>query len=132
MDKNSASIKVYGLDSDISLVTEALKIEPTKFWSAGDKKKNGSIHEVSLWQFESKEFTQEYMDDSIEKIIDFIQVKKLDFSLIPHGFTPFISCAGWHKEHSPSFHISAKTIHKLSEIGLAIDFDLYCENEQNG
>ena len=39
-----------GIHPDISLVTKALNIEPTKMWSAGDKRKNGSIHEVSLWE----------------------------------------------------------------------------------
>ncbi len=69
------------------------------------------------------------MDESLEKVVAFIEEKKLDFSSIPDGFTAFISCAGFHEKRSPGFHLSVGLIKKLGLIGLAIDFDLYCHNE---
>ena len=131
MDKNYAYISINGKENT-SLVTKSLGIEPTKEWNVGDKRKNGSVYDFSHWEYKLPEFEQEFMEEALRKVIKFIESNKLDFSKVPEGFQAFISCAGWHEEKSPGFHLSEDMIVKLGQIGLAVDFDLYCHVEKNG
>ena len=128
MDKNYAYISINGKENN-SLVSSALNLEPTRSWNVGDKRKNGSIYNFSHWEYKLPEFEQEYMDEALLKVIEFIEKNELDFSKVPEGFEPFISCAGWHEKNSPGFHLSEDMIVKLGKIGLAVDFDLYCHAE---
>ena len=128
MDENYAYISINGKE-DVSLVSIALNLEPTDAWNVGDKRKNGSIYDFSHWEYRLPEFEQEFMDESLRKVVEFIEAKKLKFNLIPDGFKAFISCAGFHEQRSQGFHLSADLIKKLGLIGIAVDFDLYCHNE---
>ncbi len=129
MDKNYAYISIKGIE-DISLVNNALNIEPTDSWNVGDKRKDGSTYNFSHWEYKLPEFEQEYMDDALEEVVVFIEKQQLDFSKVPDGFEVYISCAGWHEKNSPGFHLSEELIVKLGKIGVAVDFDLYCYAEK--
>lgn len=128
MDRAYAYIKVNGTE-DYSLITDVLGLEPTSFWNVGDKRRNGSEYDFSHWAYQSPEFEGVFLDDVLEKLISFIEVQNLDFSKIPRGYEALIQVAGWHKEHNPSLHLSKSVINKLKKIDLAVDFDLYCENQ---
>jgi hypothetical protein len=128
MDKSYAYISVNGKENT-ALVSKALNLEPTSSWNVGDKRKNGSTYDFSHWEYMLPEFEQEFVDESLENVVAFIEKKQLDFTLIPKDFNAFISCAGWHESKSPGFHLSKELIAKLGRIGLAVDFDLYCCNE---
>ena len=128
MDKNYAYISINGKE-DVSLVSNALNLEPTNAWNVGDKRKNGSIYNFSHWEYRIPEFEQEYMDESLKNVVEFIESKKLKFNLVLDGFEATISCAGFHEKLSPGFHLSADLIRRLGLIGIAVDFDLYCHND---
>lgn len=38
-------------DFSPNTITEMLGLEPEKFWKIGDKRKNGTIYNFSLWKF---------------------------------------------------------------------------------
>lgn len=130
MDRNYAYISVNGTGSTLS-VTEALRLEPTSEWNVGDKRNNKSCYEFSHWEYKSPEFEQETIDAAILKVVEFIEIKCLDFTKVPDGFQAVISCAGWHEVKSPGFHLSKDLIVRLRNIGLAVDFDLYCHASTN-
>ena len=107
-------------------MSKALNLEPTDSWNLGDTRRNGSVFDFSHWEYRLPEFEQEFMDDALKSVVSFIEKEQLDFSHIPKGFEAFISCAGWHEKSSLGFHLPRQLVVKLGEIGLAIDFDLYC------
>ena len=128
MDKNYAYISINGKE-DFSLVSKALNLEPTDSWNVGNARRNGSIYDFSHWAYKLPEFEQEFIDEALQSVVSFIEKKQLDFSLIPKGFEAFISCVGSHEKNSPGFHLSRELVVKLGKIGLAVDFDLYCDAE---
>ncbi|WP_339075311.1 DUF4279 domain-containing protein [Teredinibacter turnerae] len=96
MDRAYAYIKVNGT-ADYSIITEVLGPDPTSYWNVGDKRRIGSEYDFSHWAFESSDFEGVFVDEVLEKVIGFIDAKKLDFSKIPEGYEAVIQIAGWHK-----------------------------------
>lgn len=128
MDKNFAYIRIDGTE-DVSEITHILKIEPTRSWNVGDKRKNGSVYDFSHWSYERPEFEKEILDEALSEVISFIENKKSLFAKLPSHFSPTIQCVGYHEKQSPGFHLSKELITKLGNLGWAVDFDLYCNAE---
>lgn len=128
MNKTFAYIKFTGTE-DVSAITSVLNLEPSKAWNVGEKRSNGSIYDFSNWSYENTNFDKERLDDAIVEIVNFIELKKTSFSMVPHCFELTIQCVGYHEKSISGFHLSRELIERLCEVGAAVDFDLYCHKD---
>ncbi len=131
MEQNYAYISITGT-GNTSEVTEFLGLEPTNSWNVGDLRKKGSPYEFARWDFKDETFEKELLDEALTAVVQFIEKKNLPLVQLPADFEACIQCVGYHEQNSPGFHISRELLARLGNIGVAIDFDLYCHAEKTG
>lgn len=125
MNRNYAYIKFTGT-GNVSLITQLLNLEPSLAWNLGDRRSDGSIYNFSNWSYENNDFEKEQLDEAITEILIFVESNIGRFKQIPNCFALTIQCVGYHKSTFSGFYLSKQLIERLSTIGAAVDFDLYC------
>ena len=131
MDRSYAYISITG-SGNTSAITESLGLEPTNFWNVGDKRSKGSPYEFARWDFKDAAFEKEFLDEALNAVVQFIEEKNLQLTQLPGDFEACIQCVGYHEQASPGFHLSRELLTRLGNLGIAIDFDLYCHAERTG
>lgn len=124
--------KIVG-EFDTKSVTDMLGITPEKKWDIGDKRKNGSLYDFSLW---SAGYCEEYnveaeyqMRKTIEPFLDKKNVLKKIRDMYDVEFYLEIVPTAYVGETSPSLAPSMDIIDFCYETRTNIDIDLYLYGE---
>ena len=115
-------------DGDPQVLTDYLKLTPTKSYKKGELRPSGMPYKFSLWSYEPKEFEKIDIEESLDAVIGFIEKEKLVLTNLPAGFIAYISCVAYRDSYNGGVHFTAETIKKLAKIGLSVDCDIYCYN----
>ena len=114
---------------EISLL---LGLKPTKYWNKGDPGKYIQEQKLARWVYESPLPKNEiFIDSHISALMDLLELKVNEVAKLSELYEVGIQCVGYYTEANPGFHMSKELINKVSTLGLDLDFDLYCLNEND-
>jgi len=125
---------VYFRATSDNLNTEELSsmttLKATKSWGKGDKRKHGdSVHKFSSIMFEPNPEPDEFTD-KIKKLLDFLEQDKVGVQRLVDNADGYVQVA--MKFHNGNTMLGGPNmdkaiIRRLSDLSLAVDFDLYAD-----
>jgi|CZKP01.1.fsa_nt_gi hypothetical protein len=121
-------ISFYGDNYDPAIVTEKLKINPTKTWNKGDKKGATSlVHKDYGWYFALEKFYLNELSICLFQMIELLEPKKnLITELIDqYKLDAVISCyVVPNRKHNPDLFLDNNLINRIAALNCSLDIDI--------
>ena len=118
-------LKIVGHD-DPDALSQHLRLEPTDSWRRGDTRGQWTPT-YSAWIRETPVDAEAPIDDRLTGLFDVLAPAADHLRSLPAGAEAFLQIACyWREGHNPGVFLSPQVVERAAELGLAIDFDVYC------
>jgi hypothetical protein len=123
---------IFKFGDDLSKVTKIIGTEPDKSWIKGEhysQKFPKAIRTHSRWQLNSGLDKNNSFDEHIAALLKRLEPLRDKIKILSDQFEVGICCAIYTYEANPGIHLSENIVQRIASLGLSIDFDMYCFNE---
>ena len=128
MSKIYAELAIYGNDLDPASITDVLGLLPSKTWLRGDPKsiRTGTTHDQGCWKLNTLESSRPLEDHLTVLMVQLANCKNSIRTLGSLGNSAVeISVVVRIDDEIPDISLSKSAIKWISEIGAALDIDMY-------
>jgi Domain of unknown function (DUF4279) len=143
-----AYLNISEFDCHHSEITAFLGLEPTEAGTKGEvlssspskrpdiqiKPERPDIqikYRRSIWKLYSpKPKSEIFIDSHVEAVLELIESKLELIKELTTKYSVGINCVGFYTNANPGFHLSSALIQRVAQLGLWIDFDLYCSCDE--
>ena len=120
-----------GFECSIGDITKCMGLEPTRAWNKGDPGRYKNEMSFSGWDLYSPmPRGDKAIDEQLEALLPVLEQRAAAIHDIAKKYQAGISCVGYFNNFSPGFHLSRETVSRIAALGLSVDFDLYCSNDE--
>lgn len=118
---------VSDFECESSEISKALKLLPSEVHLKGEPLSNNRVRKRSFWELHSTlPRTEIYQDEHISNLIDVLMPRKKEIVNLHLKYSLGINCVGYYTKVNPGFNFSAELIKSCAQLGIGVDFDLYC------
>jgi len=123
---------VRDFDCDHTEISNRLGFQPTEAKNSNEALPSGRSRKTSIWHLESPlPRDTVFVSEHLEALLPLLEVHAERIAKVNAEFTTGLQCVGYYCGEHPGFHLSAELIQRVSALGLSIDFDLYCLEEDD-
>lgn len=131
LNKINVTFSIYDFDDSPEELTEKIGIEPSETGVAGDVKYIGPEGKPkatvkikrNMWRLKSDLSPELPLEEQLSRLLDKLLVKKDNLKI--GRCNKEIFCAIYFNDNNPNLVLSKELIDKLSELKIALVFDLY-------
>src|SRR5690349_9733659 len=125
--KHHVFFAVFGFGDDPAVVTRVMGVEPTKAWIKGEPTGKGrGIPTHDRWVLQSTLPLTEPIEAHFENLLPQLEARREAVADVRTRFEARLAVAAYWYEVNPGFCLSASIVQRVAELGLEVDFDLYC------
>jgi hypothetical protein len=126
MDRTFAYFVVVGPGIP-ETITSHLDIEPSETWNKGDPRvPGGSPLGFMKWVLNSGLSEDEPWNEHIDALAELLEPRKTRLLSLPQGHESGIQCVAYYRSVNPGFALAPKTMARIANLSLELDFDIYC------
>ena len=127
-DEHHVYLGVFEFGNDPTVVTEIVGVQPTKAWSKGDPWGEGTSawHTHSRWTLQSDLPLTDPIEKHIDRLLPMLEERADAVREVAEKFQATMTVAAYFYDSQPGFRLSHDQIRRISDLNLALDFDLYC------
>jgi hypothetical protein len=126
-----AYFRVAAPELPLAEITSTLGIEPTESWKRGDPGKYNPSRPDSGWCLHSPlPRSESNLGAHIDALLPLLRERRASIQKLSERFTTFLVCVGkYDGTTSPGLFLSKDSVALLASLGVAIDADLYFEEQ---
>jgi len=128
VDACAVSLRFFGNDLDPDELTQALGIEPTKSYRKGDifrGKKYDYVRKTGSWLFSIDQCADVHLEAQINALLDKLPSDLEIWHSLTSKFEADLFCGLWLEQWNRCLDFSPKTLQRMGERGLMLQFDIY-------
>lgn len=128
MNKIHVFFGVFGFGQDPQIVTDVLRIEPSKAWTKGEPMPGGTrgARTHSRWVLESPLERSATVEEQLSALLPLLEARADEVAEVRRRFEAGLMCACYFYETNPGYHLDTALLQRIAGLGLDLDFDLYC------
>jgi uncharacterized protein DUF4279 len=125
-------LAVTEFGDDPKIVTEMIGVQPSESWIRGDPMPNHPTarRTHSRWALHSGLHTSAGLEEQLLALLEKLESVGDRVRDIAAQFIAVVWAAAYTSDNNPGFGISPDLATRLGELGLGIDFDIYCLNPE--
>jgi hypothetical protein len=125
MDETRLYFAVGGFGDDAQVVSELLRLTPTRVGLRGDLTRHGLPRRAELWALESKRSPAEPFQAHLEALLGQLEQHSAGVREVARRFHAVFQCHSHFETANPGFAIPAELLARVAALGVGFDFDLY-------
>ena len=127
-NQNCIALKFFDFNYSPHVLTEQLKLVPTKIALKGEVRKMKLLWKSNMWNYEERSVTNEFIGNQVEEFVLRILLPiSQDIKKVLDDCNGELSIAQYYYDGcNPGYHFSKKILAIINETGLEIDIDTYC------
>lgn len=132
VDKTSASLRFFDDTLDPEQVTRLLGCPPTQSCRKGDllpSKRCQRIARTGSWRLQTPKDDSRTLEEQIASLLDRVTVDLAAWKQVPMGGRADVFCGLHLRAWNRGFSLSPDLMARLAERRLTVEFDIYCEGE---
>jgi len=125
---------IFNFTETIDEVTTIMGCSPSKAWLKGDNinsKLPKYVTTHNRWVLSSRLELNSCFEDHLESLLTQLENQKDNVKRVLEIYDSGIYVAIYFHEINPGFKVSNELARRVSQLGLSIDFDLYCLGESD-
>jgi hypothetical protein len=128
MTKTYVFFAVFEFGDDLDAVTSAMEHAPTEAWLRGDPTPGHPTAKRthSRWTLSSGLPTNETFEVQLAALLIQLESRADRVRAVMSRWSAGVMVAIYTSMANPGMHLSATDVRRLAELGLPIDFDIYC------
>ena len=123
---------VFEFGDDPAVVTRLMSIEPTVAWAKGDPHpvlRSARWH-YGRWELRSSLPLEESLENHLLDLLPKLESRREAVTEANARFDAALVVATYLRETNPEYTLSADLLRRIANLGLEMDFDLYCVGER--
>ena len=137
-NQNHLILRFLDFDFDPDLISKKLQLEPMSSGLKGEEyffgpqKQISKFRECNHWDYEWKNYSNDFIGDYIEKFFNEIIIPRLDLIKeisLDCKTIRFIIVQYYYTGHNPGYGFEKNQIKILADINAEVDMDIYCLNK---
>ena len=132
VDRTSASLRFFDDDLDPEQVTRLLGCQPTHACRKGDllpSKRYQRIAHTGSWRLQTPKGDERALEEQITSLLDKASDDLAAWEQLSKGARLDVFCGLHLKAWNRGFSLSPGLMRRLAERHLEVDFDIYCDSE---
>ena len=133
MNEYTVEFRIYGVDLDVTAVTNELQIEPSISRLVGDRRDKARQWEDAMWSYNGFDSAQGIKSwNSLEEGLNFVldRLWPVRSSILNYQSTykVILWCGHFQSSANGGTTLSPSTLKRLAEFGVELFIDNYCSN----
>lgn len=122
-----AYFRVAAEELPLEEISTSLGMHPSESWRKGDPGQYNPSRPDSGWCLYSPlPRSNLRIDEHVEALLPILESQAPRVRALSERFTTYLVCVGYYGESNPGFFLPKGVIERISNLGLSLDCDLYC------
>ena len=126
MDQTYAFFVVVG-PGTAEVISAHLDLVPSRFWNKDDPRvKGGKPYGHTRWVLDSAIGRDRPWEEHLAALLPFLESRQFNIRNLPEGHEAGLQCIAKFISVNPGSHLTSDLMSRIANLGLDLDFDIYC------